>query len=396
MKAAHRVIVVCNAMDDITRIERGIETDSPAASRKVFQLCAALRQAGVRPLVLSLGRGRAGWSLGYFRRRVRRAVGVPVVYAPFSRLRWLSEFLSLLAPAGIAWRLRRRRPRATMIFYNRDAAHVPTLLAAALLRYPRVLDLEDGEVVRDAKAGRVSWRVRAIRALFDSLCSRGALLACSALERATAARPTMCYYGTASVSPDGSRWTGRDVKALMGGTLAADTGADTLIQAIRMLRQSQPAWASRLLLQITGKGPALIALQALAAEAGVPQVTVHGRTTDDEYRRIVESCEIGLALKPCGGPLADTTFPSKVVEMAGAGLLVLTTDISDVRAVLQDGALYLCNDEPGELIALLRSAVEDPAMARAMALSGTRAVLQRCAPDVAGRAVARFLFPAAA
>ena len=48
----HRVVVICNALDDATRIERGITTDSPAASRKVLQLCAALRQAGLTPVVL--------------------------------------------------------------------------------------------------------------------------------------------------------------------------------------------------------------------------------------------------------------------------------------------------------------------------------------------------------
>ena len=125
-----------------------------------------------------------------------------------------------------------------------------------------------------------------------------------------------------------------------------------------------------------------------------PRLTVHGRTTDAAYRDIVARCTLGLALKPRSGPLANTTFPSKVVELASAGMLVLSTDISDVRAVLGEGALYLERDDPNELIALLKRVVEDRSEARRLAGLATRAVWDRCSPDAAGRAVAAFLFGA--
>jgi glycosyltransferase involved in cell wall biosynthesis len=387
---ARRVIFVCNALDDSTRLARGITTDSPAASRKVLQLCLALRLAGAQPSVLSLGRGRAGASTTYFGSQVRRVQGIPFIYAPFSKLRGLSELLSLLAPAGLAWKLR-RCPPPTVIFYNRDVAYVPTLLVTAWLGFRRVLDLEDGEV-HHRNSGMGGWISGKFRSLFDALCTSGALLACSALANATSARPTLCYYGTAVSSYSATRWRNADVQALLGGTLAPETGVDILIGAIRTLRRTQPRWASRLHLQITGKGPSMQALQTLAEEPHSPRITVHGRTSDEAYRAIVDGCEIGLALKPCRGVLADTTFPSKVVEMASAGLLVLTTDISDVRTVLQNGALYLQNDEPEELIELLRRAVENRSEAQAMAAAGAQAVWQLCAPAMAGSAVADFLF----
>jgi glycosyltransferase involved in cell wall biosynthesis len=384
------VLIVCNALDDATRLQRGISTDSPAASRKVFMLCQALRRAGVRPYVLSLGRGRAGGSLAYFPRQVRRVNGIPVVYAPFSKVRWLSELISLLAPLGIAIRLSGRFPKA-MIFYNREIAYAPTLLVATLLRYRRVLDLEDGEVGCDGH-GLSSWVSRNVCRLYDRLCSSGALLACSALSATTAARPVLCYYGTAESSTPTSRWAADPVRAVLGGTLSPDTGVDTLIEAVRILRRTQPAWAKQLHVEITGKGPSLDALMSLAAGAVSPLLTVHGRTTDDEYRSIVARCEMGLALKPRNGPLAHTTFPSKVVELASAAMLVLTTDISDVRAVLGEGALYLERDDPNELIELLRRVVEHRVEARAIAEEGCRTVWARCAPDAAGKAVSDFIF----
>jgi len=372
-------------MDDATRIRRGILSDSPAASRKVFGLCSALRQVGAHPYVLSLGRGRAGASLAYFRGSARRVDGIPTVYAPFSKLRGLSETLSLLAPVLIAVRLARPGPQS-MIFYNREAAYVPTLVCATLLGYRRLLDLEDGEPA-PTRRGLRHWMTTQVHRLFDRLCDGGALLACRALEASTTARPAYCYYGTADVAPPRATWRGEEVRALLGGTLAPDTGADILIDAIRLLRSSRPPWAKKLHLEITGKGPSLEALAALATDEQFPRVTVHGRMTDEAYRAVLSRCQIGLALKPVNGPLAQTTFPSKVIELASAGLLVVTTDISDVREVLGDGALYLTRDDPLELVEALRVAVETPDEARKIAARGYESARSRCAPTTAGKEI---------
>ena len=117
---------------------------------------------------------------------------------------------------------------------------------------------------------------------------------------------------------------------------------------------------------------------------------MHGRISDIRYREVLSTCQIGLALKPVGGPLADTTFPSKVIEFAGSGLLVLSTDISDVRSLLGDGALYLEQNDPELLIKLLASIVSDAASRCAQ--RGRMAAERRCAPSRAGQDLRQFLF----
>ena len=111
-----------------------------------------------------------------------------------------------------------------------------------------------------------------------------------------------------------------------------------------------------------------------------------------QYREVLRRCDVGLALKLNNGPLANTTFPSKVIEFAAAGLLVLTTDISDVRQVLGSGALYLTRDEPHALIELFESIVKDRPMANACAQSGLQNVQTLCSPLSSGKAVANFIF----
>lgn len=383
------VLIVCNAFDDVTRMERRITTDSPAASRKVFMMAQALRLAGVRPVVLSLGRGRADGSGHDFAAKVCRVGGVPTIYAPFSHRRGLSELLSLI---GLLEPLRRlaRHSRRAVIFYNRTLAYLLLLRAASRLGYRSFLDLEDGEVI----AGR-SLKERLARIVstqFDHLCRDGALLACSALEAMTTVRPVHCYYGTAVGDVDVPRWQTGRIACLMSGSLAPDTGAPLLIEAIRRLRMRQPDWAAQLCFEVTGKGESLDSFKQLAAEPGLPRVVVHGRTSDARYLEILRGCEIGLALKPVGGALADTTFPSKVIEFAGSGLLVLSTDISDVRSLLGDGACYLERNDPELLIQRLAIIAADRDASARCAFRGRLAAEYHCSPARAGEELRQFLF----
>lgn len=382
---------ICNALDDETRLERGIVTDSPAASRKVFLLSKALQKAGVRALVLSLGRGKQDGSGRYFRGKVRRVDGVPVIYLPFFHFPVLSELLTLFSSVPVLWRLQRKKMEKTALFYNRMPAYLPLLFFARILRIETVLDLEDGAI--DLNPRSLSGaKSRLLSRLFDTLCSGGALLACHALESATKLRPTQCCYGTSETQSVTARWDLSPVNVLLGGTVSYDTGAPLLINAISMLREQAPSWAGNIRFQITGKGDCLERFKALADNPGIPEIIVHGRTTDEEYRQILAKTHVGLALKPNSGALADTTFPSKVIEFAGQGILVVTTDISDVRKVLAAGAIYLEADDSELLLEKLHWIVENRDAANALSLSGVQAVSAVCAPERVGQMLSEFLF----
>jgi glycosyltransferase involved in cell wall biosynthesis len=386
MKQLQRVFVICNAMDDELRRKRGITTDSPAASRKVFMLCQASRVAGIRPLVFSLGRGRTDGSGRHFDAAVRRVTGVPVLYAPFSHRPVLSQLLSLFAPSLLLWRARKLAGEKTVVFYNRLPAYIPALVTARLLGLRTVLDLEDGPPVKSHRLAR--WTHR----LFDGFCNGGALLACSALAQATHLRPVACYYGAVAFEKRNVHWPARGLSVLMGGTVSADTGARVLIDAVEHVRRQQAPWADGMEIVVTGRGDGVEALQRLAQGPGWPRVTVHGRLRDDEYRAILAAAQVGLALKPRTGPLADTTFPSKVVELAGAGLLVVSTDISDVRQVLKGGALYVGDETGPGLAERLQWIVEHREAAQAVARLGLEEVRMACDLRIAGRSLAQFLF----
>ena len=386
-----KLFFICNALDDRTRLERGIVTDSPAASRKVFLLSKAARKTGVRVLVISLGRGKQDGSGRYFRGKAHRVDGVSVIYLPFLHFPVVSELLTLFSSVPVLWRLHGKKAKKTILFYNRMPAYLPLLIFAKILRIETVLDLEDGAI--DLNHWSLSGlKSRILSRLFDTLCSGGALLACRALESATTLRPTQCCYGTTDTLSTMANWDLSPVTVLLGGTVSYETGAPLLIDAIRILRKQSPSWAKNIRFRITGKGDCLEQFKALADDPGNPEVIVYGRTTDQEYRQILADTHVGLALKPNSGALADTTFPSKVIEFAGQGILVVTTDISDVRKVLAAGAIYLEADDPELLIEKLHWLVENRDAARAIALNGVQAASAACSPENVGQMLSDFLF----
>jgi glycosyltransferase involved in cell wall biosynthesis len=387
------LFILCNALADDVRIDRGITTDSPAATRKVAMMANIIRLTGVRTRILSLGRGRQDGSARYFRSRVGRIRGVPTIYGPLLHRPILSELLSFWAPMPALWHQRRRARTTLLLIYNRMPAYLPAIWFARLLGYRLALDLEDGETVLQGWS-RNALKARALTLLTDRACTSGALLACRALSDATHLQPQLAYYGVVAPTVPAPRFKERNINLLLGGTVAPSTGADLLARAITALRDRDEAWSRSLHLHVTGTGESLSSFDHLAATNGRgPVVTVHGRLDSIGYEELLTKMDVGLALKPNSGALAHTTFPSKVVEMANAGLLVLSTDISDVREVLGDGAIYLEQDNSDLLIKHLRTIVENPQYAAVIAQGGTQAATARCAPDQAGAALRRFLFP---
>jgi glycosyltransferase involved in cell wall biosynthesis len=355
------VIFFSNFLDERTRILRNITTDSPAASRKVLNACEALRVGGARPIILSMGRGRTnggreahGWAVG-------RVGQVPVVYAPFRNYRCLSEAVSMLAPALFIFRRRKNR-RALVLLYNRTVFGVLPMLVARLVGWPAIIDLEDGEILQPSTAPRRPHSVvkqfarKRLMRLYDRFCQR-AILAATALEASTSVRPTMPYYGSIKSEEYHQRTSKKKVSFLFSGTVTSLTGSTVLSEALTLLVQEQPAIVRSFVLHVTGSGDGIAELQRLATALPELELHVHGRVNLADYKALLLEANVGLSLKKVAGQYADTTFPSKTVEYAAAGLYVISTDISDVRRVLGEDAAYLSSNDPRELAAAIAKAV---------------------------------------
>jgi glycosyltransferase involved in cell wall biosynthesis len=392
--AALRLIYLCNALDEKTCLQRGITSDSPAATQKVLQIASVLRNSGVKAVVLSLGRGRQQGSGKWYLAKVVRQGGVPIVYAPFFDFPVLTHLVSLFGLLPLIWRLRSSRGASAILAYNRLPHYLMAMELARLLRLRRFLDLEDGDVQEAGTALR-RWLARVLSARFNRLCSAGGMLAASALGQQYAGQRTVCCYGVAAPVAVDRDWGAKPLVVLLGGTLQRTTGAQLFADAIRCLRASGRPALRDIVFVITGKGDMAASLQALAAQEGLPKVKFLGSVSRGDYVKAVDKAHVGMALKLPSSDLADTTFPSKVIELASAGLLVLSTRVSDVPALFrEDGAIYLNSEDPQEFAERLLWLVENRDAVARTAARGQAYIAQACSPQKVGQILKTFFFPA--
>lgn len=377
---------VSNALEDSERDRRGITGDSPAASYKVFSLCQAVRSAGGRASVLSLGRGvqKGSWKL--WGPRVVRVGPTPVVYAAHLDAPILTHFVSAISLALIA-ALRWRRA-AAFIFYNPLAHYVPVLLLARAAGARCLLDLEDG--VRRDEPGLGALAVRLLLPLYRRLCRHGAMVASTALREQAPPAPRCVCYGVAQGGRAEKDWERRPIEVLFCGGLDEDRGGLLLIDALGVLAERQPAVLRRLRFVVTGFGPLAGWFEAAAAGALSGCLRYFGRVSTARYAEVLRSAHLGLNLRLPGLSMGQTTFPSKVVEMTAHGLLLVSTRVGDVPLLFPDGAAVLLDEAtPVALADALGQVAADPAAAGAAAKRGQRAVLEQLSPERVGRELLR-------
>ncbi|MEQ9875704.1 glycosyltransferase [Pectobacterium brasiliense] len=390
-----KITIICNAIDDVVRNERNITTDSPAASRKVFMLADALADTHVHVDIISMGRGKADGRFKFYNLKKIKNGNVNITYLPFTHIRFFSElltflYLAIITACSIA---KGGYSDKAVIFYNRLPAYILSLFVSVIFRVKRIIDIEDGEVVANEGKSLKNKIKSIVPWLYDIFCKDGAMLACSALSSMTNIEHTTCYYGTVSpVIRENTVFYRNKVSILLSGSLSDDTGAERLSNAIRLMRSDSQRWRN-VQFEISGQGPSLQSFQDLMNDEGFPAVRVHGRLSNTDYHDLLVNCDVGLALKPIIGSLANTTFPSKVVEYANSGLLVISTDISDVRHVLgADGAIFLSTDSEDEIINAFDKVIHDIAWSRKAAEEGKNNVLNLLAPECASNKLMNFIF----
>lgn len=382
---------MCNALGEGVCSERNIRTDSPAATKKVLEVCRALREAHVRVLVLSLGRGRQSGNGKLHRARVARVEGVPVLYLPFIEVPLLTHIWTAISTLVALIRLRKKMENAVLLVYNRIVHYWPAIELAGALGYRCHLDLEDGEVKGVIRSAR-DTASRMLKARFDFACKHGALVAAEVIAGQYSGKRHQVCYGVADINPRPKSFvdTGELVVHL-GGTLQQDTGADLLAAAIRVLRASDMV---PLRFVITGMGSSAREFAFLAQEPGWPKVEFLGRVNNEVYAEVLSRAHIGLALKLRSGQLGTTTFPSKVVEIASRNMLLVSTKVSDVPSLFgDDGAFFLDDESPEGLAALLIEISQRRSELDEISQRGTRQVQQRCAQAKVGEALAQFFWP---
>ncbi len=356
-----------------------------AARNKVVGICLALRAAGARPTIVSA-----------FRQDGRRGVVVSeadgISYAEtWSRgsgaLRRITAAFALLATH---FQLVGRDDH--ILFYNYFPEYVPIALVRRLIGRPCLIDIEDGPADDWSTPGRAFSR--ALWHLMLGLCSNRRLIVSHGLAQQHGIATYLPVYGVVDTfaASQAERFADPVLQVNLGGTMNHEMGVDLLAAAIRVLIARRPDLPIHV--HISGNyDPALFAAVAQEA-AATPGIRVFLDIGLDEaaYRTMLERVDVGLSLRLVAGEIGRTTFPSKVIEIAARGMLLVTTSVSDVPRIFgPDEAVILPSDAPEALADALIDIADHRVEARARARRGRDRVHGMAGAEAVGHAILSFI-----
>lgn len=382
----------CNAITDDARTSRKITGDSPAATRKVFGLCRACRTAGIDARIVSMGRGRTG-RFGWHGVEYSEVEGVPIYFGPMLHVPVLSYLITTIWLLWFARKNGDHTKRQVHLFYNQLTLYLPALMWLYARGYKTYVDIEDAPI--DFMPGKSKRLVPKIGAnasprIFSSYISGGALLANNTLVAGTSIRPTLTYYGAIAGINKRSEEVGYPMNILISGTLEPATGMTLLAQSLEIIDRHEQS--KNIVVFITGQGDSLTALHQASGRLKHVIVKVLGRVSEEDYHKTLAKADVGLSLKLVGGSYADSTFPSKTIEYAENGLMLISTDINDVRSIFGNSVHYLTTNSPAELADLILTASKNPKKTRMLGHQVQQVVNEQLSYPQVGEMLKHFFF----
>lgn len=358
-----------------------------AADNKVMSLAQAMREAGVAAVVVSNVYDRPPGARLSGAIKSGKVAYVRTWAAGSAGIRRIATALSLLM---FSMRLVKKRDR--VLLYNFFPEY---LLMAAYLRLigqAAMLDVEDGptENARGLREMVVRLSYRLIRPMTTKRC----VAASHSLAKNLGLTDVLAVYGVArtpQAALPARRFQNPRVQILFGGAILPGTGWHLFRDTLRSL--TDQGTGRDLDFHVTGNFDTT-QMEDLRASLNTngPTLTIHPRLDATAYRSLLEQCDIGLALKIPEDEISVTTFPSKVVEIASAGLLLISTPASDVPLLFSDeNAVIMKNCSPLEFCEILKNILDDRQKYAERALSGYYHTLEQFSPNRVAQELAEFV-----
>jgi glycosyltransferase involved in cell wall biosynthesis len=264
--------------------------------------------------------------------------------------------------------------------------YVLALLVVRFAHIRCILDLEDGP--RDDLRNLRGTLERFLIHVWDRWADAAMVANTQILDRIQT-RPAYVYYGVAPAVFIDRNWNGQ-IQFLFSGYLSEETGVEVLISALHGLKESTPGILSGFRVRAAGYGGLTDRMRSAADGELRGILEFHGLASDAEYQEFLRTSHVGLCLKMPDHSMGQTTVPSKVIEFARWGLLVVSYKVSDVPALFsEDCAVLLREPAADELAAAIKRVIEDPSGSRHRAMAGQRVIAGRLDPGIVAHELAR-------
>lgn len=176
-------------------------------------------------------------------------------------------------------------------------------------------------------------------------------------------------------------------KIITVARLVEKKGLEDLIESLKILKDSRIDFS----LTIVGKGPLKEGLSSSIKDAGLSdRVSFRAELDDDELDGLLR--EASLFVLPCIKTDDDDLdgTPMALMEAMASGLPVVSTDVSGIPEVVEDGVtgILVPQKKPSEFAAAMKKILEDSSMAKVMGAAGRKKIFSEFdAKDSASRLV---------
>lgn len=365
-----------------------------AAAAKMTAISSALRKVGKRSVLVSLpfvGKG----SLRQ-RGRALRGDGFPSYFLPVWRFALIRKIFGTFALARFAVCVIKQGD--TVLFYNHALEY---LLALIILKYRGISVFQDIEDVPTGKEAGVRWLIEVLcYRVMCNLTSPHKITVSNQIGRCLEIGEFLAVHGVATPSVSthvDPRWarlsSGGALRVHFGGSILPSTGLDLFCDTVMNLECHSRRLARDVIFIVTGKGD-LDRVRGLSASlrSGRLQIQVHEGVERAGYYELFHSCHASLSLKCPEGELAGTTFPSKVIEIASAGLALIATSVSDVGDIFKEDEAWIMQSANADVLSsIIMEMAADPIEILRRASAGQLSIQRRFGPSVVGASLASFL-----
>jgi len=364
-----------------------------AASNKVQGIAQALGTKGNNVVVLSAPVVTSSKDRFFFPMCTFPEDGFLCKYSSVISLRGINRFFSMLSFLYFLPELVKNKPK--IIFYN----YYPEYLILALVlsffipRSDMYLDVEDAPR-NDANGIRDTVNNLSL-SLLRKMCSPRLLCVSKEVANSMGAFENCVINGISKeiIQNRADVLSSEMVTVHYGGLINKETGVDIFIGALKLISENYAQYTDRLRFLVTGHGDfSGLNIFMLSPEYSNVKVDIKPNISKADYQKILNTADVGLSLRISDSGYANTTFPSKVIEISSAGLLLVTTCVSDIEAIFKtDSAVFLHEQSACELALTLVSIVSNRGRFRTVAANGQIAVKNKFSLEAIGSSIDNFI-----
>lgn len=370
-----------------------------AASNKMIAVVRALRDAGAKAYLVSipvLGRNA----------QTKQAAAVifphrdgPQIFLPVVANRYMRKIYAVFSFAWFCTAHVAKYDR--VILYNHAVEYFLGLLILAVKGNRPLHDIEDSP-----RTDEQNWQGfvgRTLFYIFNRFTSKRKLIVSEALARILDLRQFCVVYGAARKETIADQnlyplsWdfaeTRKSLRIHYGGSLCTDTGIDLFCAATDRLIETLCPDDCQVHFIVTGFGSddKIRALQNRGADSAV-RISFYPNLSPQDYLDQFRRCHAALSLKLPESQMTMTTFPSKVVEITTQGLLLISTNASDVPLLFDArSAVLLSEATPRALADAILSVLANPLEMQQIARQGQERAMELFESKRVGTRIVNFI-----